>query len=266
MSFLQTLLINQFLIFTLVLARISGLVMTAPIYGSQSVPMRIRGLLAVAIALLVTPAYLGTPIEYPGSAPNYLVYLGGELLIGLTMGLGILILFGGVQVAGQIISQLGGMSLADVFDPNFGGSSPVFAQILFYVAMAVFVLIDGHRVVMGAMLDTFEAVPPGSGILAASVVDSLTTILTMSFTVGIRAAAPIMIAMLLSTFVLGLISRTLPQLNIIAVGFGLNAMIVQSALFFSLGAIAWTFQEEVIPVLDLIQQSLTGEYASLHPE
>ena len=255
-SFLETYLLSQFLIFTLVLTRVSGLVMTAPIYGTQDVPVRVRALLAVALALLITPMYAGTRVEDPGTLPNYLVYLGGEALVGLLLGLGVMILFSGVQVAGQIISQLSGMALADVFSPGFDANVPLFSQLLYFVTMAVFVLTNGHRLVMAALLDTFHSIPPGAGGLSGSVVETLTTIVTQSFVLGIRAGAPVMTALLLSTLVLGLISRTLPQLNIIAVGFGLNSLVTLGGLFLALGTIAWVFQEQVEPMLELLTGSL----------
>jgi len=256
---IQSILVAHFVKFTFVFARISGLMMTAPIFGSQALPLRIRALLAMAVALLITPVHLAGTAAHPGTMLNYLVGLGTELLIGLVLGLGVLILFSGVQVAGQIIGQLSGMALADVFNPAFDANSPIFSQMLFYVALAVFVLLDGHRMVLGAVLDTFVAIPPGSGSVGNATVTTLTATLSQSFTVGIRAAAPVMTALLLSTFILGLISRTLPQLNIIAVGFGLNSMITLSALFLSLGGIALIFQEQVSPLLSELGQALLAD-------
>ncbi len=256
MALLEAYLMNQFILFTLVLTRVSGLVMVAPIFGSQAAPVRVRALFAVAISLLVTPMYVGSQIEYPGTLINYLVFLGGELMIGLLLGTGIMILFSGIQVAGQIVGQLSGTALAGVFNPTFGSEVPVYAQLMFYVTLAVFVLIGGHRMVMGSLLDTFAAIPPGQGGVSGSVVESLTTVLAQSFLLGIRAAAPLMTALLLSTLVMGLVSRTLPQLNILAVGFGLNSMVLLGGLLLSLGAIAWIFQQQVEPTLDVLTESL----------
>jgi flagellar biosynthetic protein FliR len=258
MSLLESFLLNQFLLFTLILARVSGLVMIAPIFGGPPVPMQIRALLAVALSLLMTTAYSTTAPADPGTLLNYLVQIGGEALVGVALGLGVLILLAGVHVAGQIISQLSGMSLADVYSPDFDEQTPLFSQMFFYLTMAIFVLIGGHRLVMAALLDTLGAIPPGSGVPTDSLVEALTTVLSQSFLVGIRAAAPAMTALLLSTLVLGLVSRTLPQLNIIAVGFGLNSLITLGALFLSIGGIAWAFQDQVVPMLDLLQQSLVN--------
>lgn len=256
MSLLNVLLVNQFITFTLILSRVSGLVLVAPIFGSQTVPLRIRALFSVALAMTVFPTFLGQGPGYPGNTLNYLILIAGEILVGLTLGLGVQILFTGIQVAGQVIGQLSGMALADVFDPSLGSSNPVFTQVLYYVTMAVFVIIGGHRVLMASMLDTFAVMPPGVAAIPAPMVESLVTALAQSFLIGIRAAAPAMTALLLTTFILGLVSRTLPQLNIIAVGFGLNSMVTQAALLLSIGGAAWVFQGEVEPLLDNIQQSL----------
>ena len=264
MSLLQSYLLHHFMIFTLVLARVSGLVMTAPVYGSASVPMRIRALLAVAISLILLPTTLGASFPDPGNLMNYAIFLGGEIAVGLCLGLGITILFGGIQVAGKVMGQLSGMSLADVFDPAFNNTSPVFSQLLYYLALAVFMLINGHRLVMAALLDTFVAIPPGQGGVAANVFDALVTVLTQSFIVGLRAAAPAMTALLLATLIMGLLSRTLPQLNILSFGFGLNALLLQAALLFSLGGVAWAFGDAVEPTLQLLQDALIEDHRLLH--
>ncbi len=86
----------------------------------------------------------------------------------------------------------------------------------------------------------------------------LVNILTQSFALGIRAAAPILAALLLSNIVLGLISRTLPQINVIAVGFGLNSLLALGVLFLSIGAVAWTFQEPTVEVMQQVQEALSA--------
>ncbi|MEX0936805.1 MAG: flagellar biosynthetic protein FliR [Pirellulales bacterium] len=255
---LQFVLEGSFLIFTLVLARVSGLVMTAPIYGTQDVPVRVRALLAVALAMLIAPLHVGGFSIQINSLVAYAVLIGGELIIGLVLGMGIRILFSGIQVAGQIIGQMSGMALADVFNPGFNENVPLFSQILYFVTLAVFVLTGGHRLVMEALLDTFAAMPPGHASFSEHIVEALISTLAESFSLGVRAAAPVMTALLLATLVLGLISRTMPQLNIIAVGFGINALVTFGGLFVSLGALVWIFQEQIEPLLSLLSGALVG--------
>lgn len=251
MPALESFLIARFMVFTLVLARIGALVMLAPIFGSQALPRRVKALLAVALSLLVTPAFISTSLPPVENTLEYGRLLVNEAVVGLLLGLGTNILFSGVQVAGQVVSQLSGLSLAEVFNPGFDEDVSVFSQLFYFLALAVFVAVGGHRIVMEALLDTFTAAPPGHISLGSNFVDVLVGVLTQSFVLGIRAAAPLMVALLMSNLVLGLISRTLPQINVIAVGFGLNALLTMGLLFLSIGAAAWTFQE---PTLDVLQQ------------
>jgi len=256
MDWLRQLDLEKFLLFTLVLTRVSGLTMTAPIYGTNEVPMQVRALLAVALALLITPTQWAVAVEYPGSTIHYLVFIGSELLIGLCLGLGIVILFSGIQLAGQMASQIGGLMLADVFDPGSDTSVPIFSRLLFLVTLAVFVCIGGHRMVMAGLLDTFRTIPPGSAAVPHAIAETFVALLTQSFSLGIRAAVPVVTALLLSTLVMGLISRTLPQLNILLVGFGLNSMLTFATFSLTLGAAAWAFQEQVEPALEILLEAL----------
>lgn len=227
---------HQLLVFVLVLTRISGLVMVAPIFGSHSVPVRIRAFLAIGLSLIVAPLQGPLTPSLPTDLLHVLLMLGREILLGLSVGLVVLILFTGLQVAGQVMGQMSGMSLADVFDPTFNADVPVLAQLLDVAALAAFVAIGGHRQVLGVLLDTFRMRPPGADDIPPELVSALTAVVSESFIIGFRAAAPVMVALLLAALILGLISRTLPQLNIIAVGFGVNTLILLAVLSVCFGA------------------------------
>jgi flagellar biosynthetic protein FliR len=206
---------------------------------------------------------LVTPLQHDATsvaAVGNLIELGRlmvlEALVGMLLGLGLAILFAGIQVSGQIVSQMSGMSLADVFNPGFDTNVSVFAQLFYFLTLAVFLIIGGHRMLIDAVLQSFQWAPPGCLTLGDTYVDTLVSILTQSFALGIRATAPVLASLLLATLVLGLVSRTLPQLNIIMVGFNLNAMLTLGALLLSLGAVAWTFQEQTADVLLRLQESI----------
>ena len=255
---LETFLISRFMVFTLVLARIGALVMTAPLFGSQALPRHVRGLMAVAMSLVVTPVYLATTLPPVEQVVDYGRLLVNEALVGLLLGLGMNVLFSGIQVAGQIVSQMSGLSLADVFNPGIEEDVSVFSQLFYFLTLAVFVAVGGHRIVTEALLETFAAAPPGQAWLGHNFVDVLTNIATQSFALGIRAAAPLLTALLVSNLVLGLISRTLPQINVIAVGFGVNSLLALGMLSVSLGAAAYTFQDPTIDVLEQIGETVMG--------
>jgi flagellar biosynthetic protein FliR len=130
--------------------------------------------------------------------------------------------------------------------------------LFYFLTLAVFVAVGGHRIVTEALLQTFTWAPPGHAALGDNFFEVLIGILTQSFSLGIRAGAPILTALLLSNVVLGLISRTLPQINVIAVGFGLNSLLTLGMLFLTIGMIAWTFQEPTVDVMQQIAEVVVG--------
>lgn len=256
MSPLEAFLVGRFMVFTLVLARTSGLVLTAPIFSSLGLPRQVRVFLAVAMALLVTPVYLDASLPPVAHLGQYAHMMANEVAVGLLLGMGMTILFSGMMVAGQVVSQMSGLSLADVFNPGFEENASVFSQLFYFVVLAVFVAVGGHRMMTDALLETFAWSPPGHAVLGDSFLDALTNVLTLSFVLGLKAAAPLMVALFLSTLVLGLVSRTLPQINIIAVGFGLNSLLVLAMLVLSVGTVAWTFERPIADVLAQLQEAL----------
>ncbi|MEM9353821.1 MAG: flagellar biosynthetic protein FliR [Planctomycetota bacterium] len=256
MSLVEHFLLSQFAAFMLVLARVGGLVATAPILNAQAAPVRFRALLAVSVSLLLTPMFSHALPADVFSTPMLLSHLARETLLGLLLGFGVALLLSGIQLAGQAISLMGGVALADVFDPATNSNSTIYSQLLYFLTIAMFGILGGHRLVMGALLDTFSWLPPGRATLGESYVDALVTLLTHSFLLGIRAAAPTLTALLLATVVLGLVGRTLPQINILAVGFSVNQVMMLGAMAVSVGAIAWAFPQQIDHAVTLLLDSV----------
>jgi flagellar biosynthetic protein FliR len=249
---------SRLLLIALVLSRVGGLVMIAPIFGASEAPLRLRALFAILLTLLIVPVQFHLPVPETATLLGFASYVAVELGIGLVLGLGVWIYLQAFQLAGHIISQASGLSLADAFAPGLDTNVPVVSQLLHMFALALFVAIGGHRLVVEGFLQTFAAIPPGQGAWSPEVPQLLTTMLSQSFQLGVRIAAPGLTALLLATLVLGLISRTLPQLNVMALGFGLNAMLTLSVTAFSLGAAAWAFEDQLDAVVTQIVNGLAA--------
>jgi flagellar biosynthetic protein FliR len=249
---------DQLLVFLLVLTRVSGLIMVAPIFGPRNAPYQIRVFLILILSMIVSPLYASSSLQLPSNLIGFSVLLGREAALGLALGLAVTIFFSGMQLSGTIIGQMSGLQLAEVFDPNFDSSVPVFGQFLDLVALSVFVALNGHRRVLAALLDTFRWRPPGNDDFPLSVVEILTSVTAESFIIGIRAAAPVMIALMLSIVILGLISRTVPQLNVFAVGFNLNATLVLATLAFSLATLSLVVEQRADVILEAVQLAIAG--------
>ena len=256
MPWLNEFTIGKSILGTLVFARVGGLVATAPMFGVQAAPVRIRAMLAIALTMLVLPLQWDVMVVVPDNPANYGVLLAREAIIGAAIGLGVMILIAAMGLAGELIGYAAGLTISDVFDPSSGEDTPHFSHLMMLLAICIFLSIGGHRMVMAGLLDTFQAVPLGSFVSPQSLVDAFTTLVTQSFSLGIRAAAPTVTSLLLATIALGLIGRTLPQVNILAVGFGLNAMLTFAVVGLTLGVAAWAFQDRVEPALQTILDAL----------
>jgi flagellar biosynthesis protein FliR len=248
---------SQFILFTLVLARLAGLTATAPAYGASEIPLRIRALLALTLGLLILPTQWHTAVEYPENVMLYLVMVGCEAAIGACLGLGVLIVMHGMTLAGEMVGHACGLTMAEVLDPSLDESVPLFSRLLFLVSLTVFLCLGGHRMVMAGLLETFQTIPAGKGTLPDSLADGLVTLTSQSFVLGVRAAAPVVTALLLATLLLGLLGRTLPQLNVLSVGFGLSAMLAFAGLALTFGTAVWAFADQIQPSLQTVLNALT---------
>ena len=240
----------------LVLTRISGIVIMAPVLHTTDTPVQYRALLAFAISLAIMPSQWFVEVVEPDTLSAFAIMIAAELLIGLAMGFGLYILFAGVALAGELIGSVGGLLAAQIFDPVSGDQVPLMSRAYQFLAITVFALIGGLNVLVTSLLDTFVSIPVGTTGFNPQIAYSLMAILNTSFVLALRIAAPVLIAVLISMLVIGLLSKTLPQLNLMSVGFGINSMVMFAVFCFTLGTGMWCFQERVADVFEVIFDGL----------
>ncbi|MEO1497229.1 MAG: flagellar biosynthetic protein FliR [Planctomycetota bacterium] len=242
---LETLLSGLGVTFALVLARVGALVGTAPLLATPTLPLRAKGLLAVSMAGVLTPMQLHRELSLPTGIADLGVAAANEVIIGGALGLGVMALLSGLQLTGQIIGQMSGMALTDGTDPILQDNSTVFSQIFYFVTVAVFVAAGGHSEMIDALMATFDNVPPGAYVLGDGLIMTFVRLLSLGFELGLRTSAPLLVGLFLATVVLGLISRTLPQINTIVVGFSINGLLTLALMMLSVGAVAWAYQAPI---------------------
>lgn len=242
---LVTILSQPLWVFMTVLARISPILMLTPPMTSASVPMRVRAILAIAIALLMTPLTAAGATTIPSDLPHLLIGIGGEVLLGTLFGSVILMAIVSLQLAGQSIGHLAGFDMATAIDPGSNEEMPVISNLLGLLATAFLLLLGGHRQMMECAIESFVRYPAGGVFFETHWLDELQHVLSHTFIVGLRAAAPLAVALLLSNVVTSLLARTLPQLNILSIGFSINVGSMLLVLLISLGSVGWVFQTEL---------------------
>lgn len=265
MTGLESQLTELGVVFALVLARVAAVIATAPLFTDATLPVQVKGLLAVALAGMVTPTTLEA---YPSQLPTadtvieLATLAASEVVVGLALGMGLMVVLSGVHITGQIIGQMSGMALAEGADPVFGDSASVFGQIYYLVTTAVFVAAGGLTMLIDGLLETLVMAPPGSGFALDGLLEGYIGLLGLGFELGVRASAPLLLALFLATIVLGLVSRTLPQLNTMAVGFGLNTLLTLGVMMSSIGAAAYAFQGPLSSVVVSLAQSIAAPLSS----
>ena len=206
--------------FLLVLARVGGLVMAAPVFGHVLLPRRVRAGLAALLAVAVTP------VVHAGQVPEATSALVGALVLeaalGVLLGFAAQLLFAGVQLGGQLAGIQMGFGFANIVDPVSQNQVTAIAEWLQLIALLVFLAIDGHHVLLRALLASFTVVPPGQLVSLDGGVRGTIALAADLFVIGLRIAAPVLVVMLLVNGALGVLSRTIPQMNVFAVGISVN--------------------------------------------
>ncbi|HOM18178.1 MAG TPA: flagellar biosynthetic protein FliR [Thermoguttaceae bacterium] len=256
MQWLMALAPGQFLALMLLFVRMSGLVFTAPVFGGPEIPAQVRGLMSLALAAVCWPMVHGAAIPQGLTLVDFFILVAQELLIGLFLGVGVSIFLSGAYTAGEAIGRMGGLMAADLFDPSTESYVPLFSRLLSLATLACLVLLGGHRMIIGALLDTLESLPPGGGLPTDSPGKALVLLLDQSFHLGMRAALPTLCALMLATVLLGLIGRAVPQLNILLLGFGVNSLLTFGVLALTFGAALWVFQDQWEWAVDFLLEAL----------
>ncbi len=234
-----------------VFVRVSIIVFMLPLFGARGVPALCKVGLSVAMALVLLPV-VPAPPTYPITLADVLLGILSEALVGLVLGLAVRILFASVQVAGQFMAFQMGFAMAAALDPNTGTRSTVLSQFLYFTMILVFFSINGHHLFIRALAASFEMISPYSFSFSPSIPEIIISISVQMFVIALKIAAPIMIALFLSNLCLGIVARTVPQVNILMVGFPINigiGMIFFSLIMMNLSPFLTTFTKGVGQVL-----------------
>ena len=246
-------------VFMTILARITPSLMLTPPMNSAGVPVRVRLLLSLCLAALLSPVASDSATPIPGDLFHIAIAMAGEILLGILLGSIILLAVACLQIAGQSVGHLAGLDFATSVDPASDQEMPVISNLLGLLAMAFLLIVGGHRPLMQCAMDSLARYPAGAVVFESFWLEELEGILRHTFDVGVRAAAPIAIALLLSNIVTGLLARTLPQLNILSIGFNLNILALLVVMTVGLGSVVWAFQSELSIWLDSCHRIVAAE-------
>ena len=205
------------------LLRIGAMVMAAPIFNTRQIPVRFRMLLAVLITLLVQPVLPAAPVVSVFSTDALLIALQ-QIGIGAALGFLMQMAFQALIFGGQVMAYSMGLGFANMMDPTNGVQVPVIAQFWLILAMLAFLMMNGHLVLISAIVDTFTVLPVATDGLSRAGLWELVSWASRMFAAGVLMAMPVIISLLLINIGMGVVSRAAPQLNIFAIGFPITLM------------------------------------------
>ena len=217
------LLMNFLLDFFLVSLRLGALLVSSPIFGARSVPVRVR----VLLTFVISAAYYGSV-----SVPNFenlpflalIRVMGVEVAIGLTGGIVLSILFASVALAGEKIAASGGLGFAAQVDPNSGGQTPVVSQFLTLFLLTMFLSADGHLRLIEGLRQSFDIIPMGQPVSLMAMSQFVIDIGGEMFYLGALLMLPVVSILLLVNVTIGVVTRSAPALNFFSFGFPLTMM------------------------------------------
>lgn len=217
--------------------------MFQPIIGGYGIPPNVRILLVVGMAAMVTP-FVNLDAAAPDHPVGVILAMGAELLLGVLMGMTVRMCFMGLQMGGQIVAHDAGLGFGQIADPSSDAEQSIISGFYLQLGAVVFLIVGGHRVLMSVALDTFQAIPllGDKGVFALGV-DVVFDALTLGGEIAIRVAAPAMLTLLLVKAAMGFVSRTVPQFNILTIGFSIKGLVAFVLMAISLPAALEAFTD-----------------------
>lgn len=232
---------NEISFFALVLARLAGIFSAIPLFGGERVPRTIRVALVLVMTLVCYPVLKTKIPQLPTDTVSLVILIMRETLIGISLGLLSRIIFAAVEFCGQLVGMQMGFSMSSMFDPSMG-QVPLLATFQLLLAMLLFMTLEIHHVFIRAIVDSYRIMPPGSWHMSGGLMRFFVTLTSGMFVTGVKLAAPVMVALLATSVVLGIMARSFPQMNIFMLSMPLNIGVGMLVLGLSLLIFMHTLQ------------------------
>lgn len=252
-----TIALPQLELFLLVFVRTVALLVAIPFFDNRAVPVAFKAGLALAVSMLALPLLPVKTVTAPADVVPFGLRIGGEVMVGISIGFMVRLLFAAVQIAGQFMGFQMGFAVANVLDPQTSTQVSVIGVAFNVFAMLLFFTLDAHHWFVRALVESFRLVPPLTMQLDASVCTRVAEISGRMFATALQIAAPVMVALLLTSVGLGLMAKVVPQMNVFIVAFpvqiGIGFLVMGLSLSFLAAFLREGFTSMGRTMIDLLQ-------------
>lgn len=219
------------------LPRISGLFLAMPVVSSAMMPMRVRVIFALVLALLVAPM-IPESLSFLHFQAVHVLYVFDELLLGLLMGFVLQLVFQVFILGGQVIAMQTGLGFATMVDPASKASVPLISQFYLMLVTLTFLALNGHLAILDALMGSFQHLPPGQIHSSLSAIGAVLAFSGWMFKEAVLVALPAISALLIVSMSFGVMTRVAPQLNIFSLGFPMTLLMGMVIISISLPGVA----------------------------
>lgn len=226
------------LVWAHLLFRFGGLFLVAPVFSAAVVPVRIKAALTLLLTVLFLPHAFAARIPDLALTPASLFT---ELVVGMIVGLGAAVFVGAAEMAGDMVAVQTGLSGASLVDPLTRNQVPVLGQLLGLTALVLILATNGHMVMLAVVHQSFEIVPVGATAAPEALATNAIRLGSSLFLLGLRFAAPVIGALMIGHVALGVLARTVPQLNVLMLAFPLQIALGLFVMGITLPAFASAF-------------------------
>jgi flagellar biosynthetic protein FliR len=262
LDYLLNLSLKNFNFFILILVRITGLFVAAPVFGRTNIPVQLKVGFSFFLALIFFNIVEIPEIVNNSSVYGYFLLIGKEFLIGIIIGYVSFLFFSSIYIAGQMIDMHIGFGIVNVMDPLSNIQIPISANFYFIISTLVFLIVRGHHQLIRGIFESYKYIPIGKSFLGENVIDNFIRIFSSIFSTSFKIAAPITATILIVDLFLGILSRTVPQLNVFVVGMPLKIFIGLAVIMITIPAfillLEGVFNDMGEEVLRFIKEMGTG--------
>jgi flagellar biosynthetic protein FliR len=254
-NFTEAQILTQTSLFIWPLMRISAMFVSVPLFSIRAVPARVRLILSVAITLVIMPLLPPLPAVEMFSYTGFMMAVA-QVMIGLTSGFILQLVFAAVVFAGQGIALSMGLGFSMMVDPQNGQQVPVIAQFYTVTTTLLFISLDGHLLLIQMLLDSFKTLPIGIDAIDKAGIWSILAWSSRMFAGGLLLAMPVIASLLLVNVIFGVAARAAPQLQIFSVGFPVTLMLGMLLVWKSIPDVLDQFSGMLTDAYDFIGQLL----------
>ena len=221
MDSISVILVDRFLVLLLVFIRMTSLFVITPVFGRREMPAYLKIGLAFFCSYIMVPLLGDVRIDY-SNIFSFSAIIAKEFLVGIIIGFVSFMVFSALYLAGQIIDMQVGFGMVNVLDPTTNTQIPLIGNFIYIMTTILFLAIDGHHVLLAALYKSYSVLPIDGFAFTEAMTNNIAAIFTEVFLIGFKISIPVMAATLLAEVALGILSRTVPQMNVFIVGLPLR--------------------------------------------